>query len=89
MSENRRRRIDQFILLYSARADGWRNMASVAREWAAGLVDADAVKEALTARLLWRFWLEGSVLLRGANASQLSARAGGPVHFLGVIRPYT
>jgi hypothetical protein len=40
MSENRNRRIDQFFLFYSARADGWRNLAGTARAWSAGLVDA-------------------------------------------------
>ena len=47
MSDNRKRRIDQFFLFYSARADSWRNIANLARAWAAGLADAKGVKDAI------------------------------------------
>jgi arginine decarboxylase len=47
MSDNRKRRIDQFFLFYSARADSWRNIANLARAWAAGLADSKGVKDAI------------------------------------------
>jgi arginine decarboxylase len=47
MLEDRTRRIDQFFLLNSARADSWRNIASTLRRWAEGRGDAKAVQTAL------------------------------------------
>jgi arginine decarboxylase len=47
MSQNRMRRIDQFLLFYSARADGWRDLVGKAQEWASGVGDLASVKNAL------------------------------------------
>jgi arginine decarboxylase len=48
MSQNRTRRIDQFFLFYSARADRWRDVAAKAQEWAKDLTDLTTVKSAFS-----------------------------------------
>jgi arginine decarboxylase len=47
MSQDRMARIDRFLLFYSSRTDKWRSLAGTAQEWAEGLSDPDAVREAL------------------------------------------
>jgi arginine decarboxylase len=47
MLENRTRRIDQFFLFYSARADSWRDLAGIAQEWADGVSDRERVQGAV------------------------------------------
>ena len=47
MLDDRTRRIDQFFLFNSARADSWRNIAAKMQQWAKGHADAKAVQIAL------------------------------------------
>jgi arginine decarboxylase len=47
MPQNRARRVDQFFLFYSARSDGWRDLAGKAQQWHLGNGDFAFVKGAL------------------------------------------